>query len=99
MCSMTVKQELLFANIHESSSVGWRVMAGLCLASLWIDSGYSQVADSPRFVASDNVIVAKVAGANEFRVFGAESSNWTGFTFPDGVTATPVVSNSGLCTF
>ena len=69
----------------------------MCL-SLAGRSMFAQDPDKSYHIQSDTLVVAKVKGTNEFLAYSKKVGKWNTFTFPKGVTATPVVGN-GVCAF
>jgi hypothetical protein len=49
-------------------------------------------------IQNDTLVVAKVNGSNEFLAYSKKTGKWNAFTFPEGITAVPVLGN-GVCTF
>lgn len=58
----------------------------------------AQDADKPYYIQSDPLVVAKVKGTNQFLAYSKTVGKWNAFTFPEGVTAVPVVA-AGVCAF
>ena len=58
----------------------------------------AQDADGPVYVQDKTLIVAKVTDSNEFLAYSKQTGKWTSYTFPDGVTAVPVVTGD-MCAF
>ncbi|MCH7727798.1 MAG: hypothetical protein IH991_15155 [Planctomycetes bacterium] len=58
----------------------------------------AQDEEKPFFIQSEQLIIAKVTDTNDFLAYGKELGKWTKHSFPDGVTAVPVVGND-VCAF
>lgn len=59
---------------------------------------FAQDEDKSYHIQSDTLVVAKVKGTNEFLAYSKTVGKWNTFTFPQGVSAVPVVG-SGVCAF
>ena len=58
----------------------------------------AQDGEQPLFIQSEHLIVAKVTDSNEFLAYGKVTGKWTKHSFPDGVTAVPVMADD-VCAF
>ena len=63
-----------------------------------IKSAAAQDAGNPQFLQGEHLIVARVAGSNEFLAYSRSTGRWTSHTFGDNVTAVPVMGQS-VCAF
>ena len=76
------------------------IMFTTLLAGLTITGGslFAQDTDKSYYIHNDTLVVAKVKGTNQFLAYSKTVGKWNIFTFPDGVTAVPVLGN-GPCVF
>ena len=70
-------------------------IAGLLVTN---HSAIAQDAAKPRYVQGEHLIVAQVSGSNDFLAYSKATGKWTKHTFPDGVTAVPVMGRA-VCAF
>ncbi len=59
---------------------------------------YAQDTEKAYYVQTDTLVVAKVNGTNQFLAYSKMVGKWRPFTFPEGVTAVPVVGKD-VCAF
>jgi hypothetical protein len=52
----------------------------------------------PYYLQSDTLVISRVSGSNEFLAYSKKTGKWNAFTFPEGITAVPVLGN-GVCAF
>ncbi|MEP3478584.1 MAG: hypothetical protein ABJZ55_04995 [Fuerstiella sp.] len=68
------------------------------IASLLIISNLpNSVADdskSPTYIWAGHIIITQLEGTNTFAAYSTKTGKWASHTFPDGLQATPFVSNS-----
>ena len=70
----------------------------LMFLSLVGASTFAQDADKSYHIQSDTLVVVKVKETNEYLAYSKRVGKWNAFTFPKGVTATPVIGGD-VCAF
>ena len=76
------------------------IMFTTLLAGLTITGGslFAQDTGKSYYIHNETLVVAKVKGTNQFLAYSKMVGKWNTFTFPDGVTAVPVLGG-GPCVF
>jgi len=76
------------------------IMFTTLLAGLTFTGGslFVQDTDKSYYIQNDTLVVAKVKGTNQFLAYSKTVGKWNTLTFPDGVTAVPILGNR-TCAF